>query len=210
MAISSYNKRSQHVRIKIKRSEMKVWSPAAGVHVLQYAPQTPFTQLITHANGLTSKIDTYSTGIGEMNVNLSTSGVHFIPTERRYEEDIERALDGMNIITSKVDETNEPRHVNRGKNKGLGLEFMEHTTYVDNPTLDAIDHVRSIMTNKKTHFFTQAQYKEVERIMMRKPQIYGVPSNAQANPNRFMKEANQGQRNSITGEKVYEALVGTY
>lgn len=209
MPISSWNKRSEHVRIKIKKTEIKAWSPAAGINVLQYAPQTPFTQLITHANGLTSRIDTYSTGIGEMNVNLSASGCHFIPTERRYAEDIEKALDGMNILT-KVDETKEPRHVNRGKNKGLGLEYMEHTTYVDNPTLDAIDHVRSIMTNKRTHFFTQSQYKEVERIMMRKPQLYGVPSNAQANPDRFMKEAKGGQRNPQTGEKVYEALVGTY
>ena len=189
---------------------MKSWSPDAGIHILQYPPQTPFTQMITHANGLTSKIDTYSTGIGEMNINASASGCHFIPTERRYKEDIEKALDGMDILTKNVNETNEPRHVNRGINKGLGLEFMEHTTYVDNPTLDAIDHVRSIMTNKRTLFLSESKYKEVERIMMGRPQIFGVPSNAQANPNRFMKEAKGGERDPITGEKTYEAQVGTY
>ena len=210
MAISSWNKRAVHMRIKIKKTDMRAWSPDAGINVLQYPPQTPFTQLITHANGLTSKIDTYSTGIGEMNVNLSTSGCHFIPTERRYEEDIEKAVDGMDILTKNVNETNEPRHVNRGKNKGLGLEFMEHTTYVDNPTLDAIDHVRSIMQNRRTIFMSQSQYKDVERIMMRRPQIFGVPSNAQANPNRFLKEAKGGERNTLTGEKVYETEVGTY
>jgi len=210
LAISSWNKRATHVRIRIKKTEMKSWSPDAGIHILQYPPQTPFTQMITHANGLTSKIDTYSTGIGEMNINASASGCHFIPTERRYKEDIEKALDGMDILTKNVNETNEPRHVNRGINKGLGLEFMEHTTYVDNPTLDAIDHVRSIMTNKRTLFLSESKYKEVERIMMGRPQIFGVPSNAQANPNRFMKEAKGGERDPITGEKTYEAEVGTY
>ena len=206
--ISSWNKRSAQVRIKIKKVEMKNWSPAAGINIVQYPPQTPFTQIITHANGLTSKIDTYSTGIGEMNINLSASGCHFIPTERRYKEDIEKALDGMNILT-KVDATNEPKHFER-KNPGMGLEFMEHTTYVDNPTLDAIDHVRSIMKDKRTQFFTESQYKQVERIMMRKPMIFGVPSNAQANPDRFMKVAKQGERDPITGERVYSAEIGTY
>ena len=208
MPVSSWNKRSEQVRIKITKLEMRNWSPAAGINIVQYAPQTPFTQIITHKNGLTSKIDTYSTGKGEMNVNLSASGCHFIPTERRYKEDIEKALDGMNILT-KVNETNEPRHFNR-KNKGLNLEFMEHTTYVDNPTLDAIDHVRSIMKDKKTVFFSEKQYKDVERVMMRKPGVFGVPSNAQANPDRFLKVANQGERNPVTGERVYSSEIGTY
>ena len=211
MAISSWNKRNKQVRIKIKKIEMQNWSPAAGINIVQFPPRTPFTQLITHANGLQTRVDNYSTGVGEMNVSLAASGAHFIPTERRYQEDIEKALDGMNILTDKVNETNEPRHFNRDpRNRGLNLEHMEHTTYVDNPTLDAVDHVRSIMTNKKTLYFTEHQYKDVERIMMSRPHIYGVPSNAQANPERFLKVANQGERNSLTGERTYSAVVGTY
>jgi hypothetical protein len=188
---------------------MKNWSPAAGLNIAQYAPQTPFTQIITHANGLTSRVDTYSTGIGEMNVELSASGVHFDPTQRRYEEDIEKAIDGMNIVQETVTAKDEPKHFDH-QNKGLNLEFMEHKTFVDLPTLDAIDKVRSRMTDVKTMIVPQHEYINLERIMTRRPMIYGSPSNAQALPGRFCKVRKGGERNPLTGEKEYEALTGVY
>lgn len=208
MAISSFNKRAKTVRIKITAQEMRNFSPPAGINIQQYAPEQNFRQIITHPNGLKSVIWTQSSGKGEMNINLQASGVHFIPTERRFEEDIEKALEGLNIITEQVTEKEEPAHFNH-RNKGMNLEFMEHQTFVEIPTLDSIDAVRSKMTNIRPQFFTQTEYKLIEGMMTKKPQIFGSPSNAQAIP-RFLKERNNGERNPITGEKSFEAQVGTY
>jgi hypothetical protein len=212
MAISSYNKRAKHLRIKITKQEMKSLSPDAGVNIVQYAPNVPFTLEIVHPDGLKSHIETQSSGLGEMNIFVSTSGVSFIPTERRYKEDIEKAISGLNIVTEKVTEAEEPRHVNAGPNKGMNLDLMEHTTFVDNPTLDSIDKVRSIMEankTKKTLFFTQEQYQQIESMMTKRPFVFGSPNNQQAEP-RFMTIRNQGDRDPFTGQRQYEAVVGTY
>lgn len=207
--ISSYNKRAKTVRIKITAQEMRNFSPPTGINIQQFAPEKNFKQIITHPNGLKSTVWTQSSGKGEMNINLQASGVHFMPNERRYAEDIEKALEGLNIITEKVTENEEPGHFNH-KNKGLNLEHMEHQAFVDFPTLDAIDKVRSKMTDIKPRVFTQSEFKWIEGMMTRKPQLFGSPSNAQALPSRFMTLRNDGERNLETGEKSYEALTGTY
>lgn len=208
MTISSFNKRSKTVRIKITAQEMRNFSPPPGINIQQYAPEKKFKQVITHPNGLQSVVWTQSSGPGEMNINLQASGVHFIPTERRYEEDIEKALEGLNIITEKVTEKEEPAHFNH-RNRGMNLEFMEHQTFVDMPTLDSVDKVRTKMSNIHPQLFTQSDYKWIEHMMTRKPLVFGTPSNSQALP-RFLKLRKQGERNPVTGLKEYEADVGTY
>ena len=213
MAISSWNKRSKTVRIKITKNEMRSLSPKAGINIVQYAPNIPFVQDITHPTGLVSHIETQSSGFGEMNVILSTSGCTFVPTERRYQEDIEKALEGLNIVTEKVTEKDEPRHVNNGiKNKDMNLDLMEHSTFYDMPTLDTVDKVRTIMEQNKTKKamrFDQSDYMLIEKMMGRRPAIYGTPSNTQAVP-RFMKVLNEGARNPVTGLREFEADIGVY
>lgn len=187
---------------------MRNFSPPPGINIQQYAPERNFKQIITHPNGLKSVVWTQSSGKGEMNINLQASGVHFNPAERRFEEDIEKALEGLNIITEKVTEKEEPAHFNH-KNKGMNLEYMQHQTFVDLPSLDSIDKVRTRMTNIHTQEYSQADFKLIEEMLTSKSLIYGTPSNRQAMP-RFMQLANQGERNPHTGLKTYRAQVGTY
>ena len=91
----------------------------------------------------------------------------------------------------------------------MNLEFMEHQTFVDMPTLDSVDKVRTKMSNIHPQLFTQSDYKWIEHMMTRKPLVFGTPSNSQALP-RFLKLRKQGERNPVTGLKEYEADVGTY
>lgn len=208
MPISSFNKKTEHIRVKITKQEVRSYNAGAGINVTTY-PRVNFERNILHDNGLRTKIETQNSADGEVNMMLGVSGVHFEPLERRYPEDIQKAMEKLNIMEEHVPPSQEPNHLDGPKCKPYNLQYMEHTTFVDNPTLDAIDKVRSIMTDKRPIVINQYQLKMLERKMMRNPLIYGVPSNAQAVP-RFIKEINHGARNPHTGLKEFEAEIGTY
>jgi len=198
--INSRGKKEKQVTIKMKPREFWRYTPLQGMNKVLY-DKVIFETVREPVPGVKNRYITQNVGDGQLNIMLTASAVNPDPLMRTYEEDIDRELTKLKVVSDSVSDNMEPN-----KLKG-SICHQKHIGFVNDPGMDEIDSIRKHMANHRNCYINQVQYNRIQSHMDRYKELYKSPSNAQALP-KFLEE--QPERNKYTGFKEYWAAVAEW
>lgn len=197
--INSRGKKEKQFTIKMKdKAWWKYW-PGSGINKVRY-DNVIMDEKIEVLPGVFNHIVTQNAGHGEMNVMLTASAVAPNPLDRKYEEDIDREMTKLQVVSDSINEKVEP-HFLKGS-----IKHQKHIGFVDDPGLAEIDSIKKQMANFRNCVINQVQFNRISSHMDRYKEVYKSPSNAQAEP-RFFEDLG---RNQYSGFKEYRAQVAEW
>jgi hypothetical protein len=200
--INSRGKKEKQFTVKMKHKAIWKYFPGSGVNKVVYDDVILDTK-IEVLPGVFNHIVTQNAGKGEHNMMLTASAVHPNPLERKYEEDLEREMSKLQIVSDSINEKVEPNFL-RGS-----IKHQKHIGFVDDPGLAEIDSIKKHMQNHRDCRINQVQFNRIKSHMERYKEVYKSPSNAQAEP-RFFDPLLGGERNPRSGFKEYMAQVAEW
>lgn len=206
MAISSRGKKEVQFTLKITPKQVWKYTPGFGINKVVY-DKTEFESEFEHhfKEGTTTtktKIKTQNCGYDEMNMMLTASAVNPDPLSRKYQEDLDREMTKLNIVSDSLTKGQEPNLLE------TDIKHQHHVGFVEDPAMEELDSLKKHMQKIRVVTIDQAHFNRIQSHMDRYISLYQRPSNRQAQANRFLKE--RKERDPHSRRKLYNATVAEW